>query len=203
MSTLTTQQQATIIADIQAQPDLNVIPAGSDGDFAIAALYNAPASPTFWVLSTAASSIGIFNAITFANYTPNDAVPTPGATATLNDVCNQLVWQNRCLAAQTKQFNLSAMLGSRTTIDATKTTLTAGLQDALQHLPTGANGINKDAGWAAVEASLARQASRIEKLLANTAGGNGSTSLLPALAPFGDGYTISPNDIATIRGANG
>lgn len=45
----TTAQIAAIKADITANPDLAALPAGGDGAFAVAALYNLPASPAYIV----------------------------------------------------------------------------------------------------------------------------------------------------------
>jgi hypothetical protein len=50
---LTTAQNATLKADIQADPALNSQPNNSDGNAAIAAVYNANASPDFWVWKSA------------------------------------------------------------------------------------------------------------------------------------------------------
>lgn len=49
---LTHQQQATLKAFIVADPVLNAFPQNSDGAFAIAALINQPATPTFFVWRT-------------------------------------------------------------------------------------------------------------------------------------------------------
>jgi hypothetical protein len=49
---LTTQQLATMKADILANPDLNSKPNNSDGAFEIARLYNLDASPNFTVWKT-------------------------------------------------------------------------------------------------------------------------------------------------------
>lgn len=46
---LTLAQKQAIKADILANPDLNALPNTSDGSFAIAALYNATASPDYFV----------------------------------------------------------------------------------------------------------------------------------------------------------
>ena len=50
---LTTEQLATLKAAILADPVLNAYPMNSDGDFAIAALLNAPAVPDFIVWRSA------------------------------------------------------------------------------------------------------------------------------------------------------
>ena len=49
---LTTAQQATLKAAIEADATLNAFPSTLDGAFAIAALLNLPASPDFWVWRT-------------------------------------------------------------------------------------------------------------------------------------------------------
>lgn len=46
---MTPEQLAAIKTDIRANPDLNANPSGSDGAFAIAALYNAEAVPAYVV----------------------------------------------------------------------------------------------------------------------------------------------------------
>jgi hypothetical protein len=46
---MTPAQQATVKADIENTPALNAFPNNSDGNLAIAQLYNAAASPDFWV----------------------------------------------------------------------------------------------------------------------------------------------------------
>lgn len=50
---LTVQQQATVKADILANPDLNAQPNNSDGAFEIARLYNLNAAPNFTVWKSA------------------------------------------------------------------------------------------------------------------------------------------------------
>jgi len=57
---LTTQQLATMKADILANPDLNSKPNNSDGAFEIARLYNLAASPNFtvWKTNVAINDVG-------------------------------------------------------------------------------------------------------------------------------------------------
>lgn len=52
---LTSAQLATLKADILADPAFNSVPQGSDEAFTIAAAYNLPAVPDFWVFRTAVS----------------------------------------------------------------------------------------------------------------------------------------------------
>jgi hypothetical protein len=58
---LTSAQLSTVKADILANADLNVFPNNSDGNFAIAALYNRPASPVFWVWRTQVTKSELVN----------------------------------------------------------------------------------------------------------------------------------------------
>lgn len=60
---LTPAQLATLKADIAADVVLNAMPANSDGAFAIAEIYNALASPEFWVWRTNVGQAEIVSAI--------------------------------------------------------------------------------------------------------------------------------------------
>lgn len=60
---LTTAQLQAIKADIAANGDLNSHPNTSDGNFAIAALYNAPTAPDFWVWRTAVTRSEYVNGV--------------------------------------------------------------------------------------------------------------------------------------------
>jgi hypothetical protein len=62
---LTTAQLQALKADIAANSDLNVFPNNSDGNFAIAALYNALAAVDFWVWRTT---------VTKAEYTQSTSI---------------------------------------------------------------------------------------------------------------------------------
>lgn len=164
---MTPAQLATIKADILAQGDLNIYPANSDGSFAIAALYNLPASPTFNVWRTDASVQDIYDAINWSQYTPVDA---PEATG---------IYTARALAIQTKQMNLQNMLQGRTTIDCSKTNVRAGLRDAVVAVPAGASGAAVSPGGASgatVLANCIRPATRLEKLLSTGSATTGSTT---------------------------
>lgn len=162
---LTASQMAAIKADILANPDLNAQPLTSDGAFEIARLYALPASPSFYVFRTNIPTQEVFNGVTWANLTPNEA---PDGTQ---------AWANRSLACQGKQFNLQTLLVGQTSIDASKVNLRAGLQDALTNVPSGAGGATVAAGWVGIrDGVLARAASRLEKLLATvTVQQDGST----------------------------
>ena len=156
---LSPQQTATLKADILAkttagQP-LEALFAAQNWD-GIADFYNALASPDFPVWRKDTPVGAIFDAITWANYTPNDAAD--GTT----------IYGNRLLIIQTKQMNLQNMLVGRDTIDATKANTRAGLRDAVIALPAGAAGAAVSAGGASgvtVLTACTRKGSVIEKLL--------------------------------------
>jgi hypothetical protein len=162
---LTTQQLQAIKADIAASPDMNTLPNNSDGAFEIARLYNLPSTTDVWRTNTPTKDV--FDAITWANYTPNDVAD--GTT----------LYTNRMLAAQTKQMNLQNMLTGRDTVDTSKANIRAGLRDAVISLPTGTGGAIVTAGGvsgATVMAACVRKATRIEKLLASAPVATGSVS---------------------------
>ena len=160
---LTLAQNAAIKADIAANIDLSVIPAGSDGSFEIARLYNLPAAPAYMVWRTNALTKDIFDAIDWTKYTPADA---PEATG---------IYTARAMAIQTKQMNLQNILTGRDQLDTSKPSIRAGLRDAVIQLPAGANGANISAGGGngatagvTVLTACTRAATRIEKLLSTS-----------------------------------
>ena len=167
---LTTAQTATLKSDILAksatgQP-LEALFAASNWD-AIADFYNALASPNFPVWRTDAPVDDIFNAMTWANYTPVDAAD------------NTVTFSNRALLIQTKQMNLQNMLIGRSTVDATKANVRAGLRDAVIALPAGAGGAAVSAGGASgatVLTACTRSGRVIEKLLTTGSQTTGTTT---------------------------
>ena len=134
-------------------------------DQSIAAWYNTLASPAFYGWRSSVPINDILDKILWANFTPTDA---PDTTAQ---------WTNRSLACQGKQFNLQTLVLGKTSLDATRANLRAGLQDALTGLPSGVSGAVLGGGWAAVQLILSRAAMRIEKLFATGTG----TQAAPAL----------------------
>lgn len=180
--TLTSAQLTTLAADIAADGALAAQPLNSDGAFAIAAAYNATASPDYYVWNPRVDVQDIEDAVVWANFTPQDA---PDGTAT---------WTNRALACQGKQFNLQLMIAGKTTLDATKPGKRTGLQDALTSIPSGASGANKTGGWNAVQLVLSRKATRGEKLFAT---GTGSQASPATMAVVGQ---ITLADVQAARG---
>lgn len=178
---LTTVQLATLKAAIDADPVLAAYPLDGDGLNAVSYALNSDSSPAFYVWKTSVSTDDIFDSITWANFTPQDA---PDTTQ---------VWANRSLACQGKQFNVQTILTGRTSVNPSKANIRAGLQDALTSIPSGAAGVSKGGGWNTIVAIMHRVATRAEQLLAT---GTGSTAA-PALLGF-EGK-ITANDVDTAR----
>lgn len=130
------------------------VPAGPDGDAAVAGWYNLPPAGDYYVWDSRVPILSILNLVTWANYTPNDA---PSET---------LIWNNRAFGCQIKQTNLQLLFVGRTTFDASKVNLRSALNDATTNLPTGASGASRSGGWSGILPVLSRKASNVEKLLA-------------------------------------
>jgi len=178
---LTANQRLALKNYINSQPALAAQPPDSTGADAIAKVLNAEATPAFYVWSTNADVGAIRAKVTWANLTPADA---PDGTQ---------AWANRSLQCQGKQFNLQLILPYAGTIDASDANLRAGLQDALTAIRSGVGGVSQSAGWAGVQGVLTRKARLIEKVLADTSGGqDGSTKALAAtMAVEGEiGYDV-------------
>jgi hypothetical protein len=178
---LTPSQLSLVKAAILADPTLANLPSDGDSLGTIATALNAPSSPAFYVWKSSVQTQDVFDAIIWANFTPQD---TPDGTT---------LWTNRSLQCQGKQFNVQTMLVGRDSINPSKTNIRAGLQDALTAIPSGASGANKSGGWASVNLILYRTASRVEQVLATGTG----TTVSPAL--LGYEGTISSNDVDTAR----
>lgn len=164
---MTPAQLTLIKAVITADPALsNLSTSGNDSDI-IATALNTAASPDYWVWQTSTSVQSIFDAVNWSNMTPSDS---PDGTT---------VWTNRALACQGKQFNLQTMLSGREQISSNKPSIRAGLQDALTSLPSGIGGALRSGGWANVQTSMQRKATRAERaLIASGAGTQASPAIL-------------------------
>lgn len=186
---MTPAQLAAIKADILASPDLSALPNNSDGAFEIARLYNLPASPAFNVWRTDAPVDAILDAVNWSQYTPTDAAD------------NTATYTNRMLAIQTKQMNLQNMVLGRTTINAAKVNIRAGLRDAVIAVPAGAGGASVSPGGASganVLTACVRPATRIEKLLATASQGSDTTGSTTARVMGFEG-SVSYQDIEAAR----
>ena len=107
---LTAEQQAAVKADILANPDLNALPAGADGSFAIAALYNLEAAPAFVVWRT--------------------SIPT-------EEIKDALDWTELIAASVGERDSFLVMIEGGS-INAAKTNIRAGIQDVFSG-PGGLN----------------------------------------------------------------
>ena len=119
----------------------------------------------------------ILDAITFSNYTPNDAI---GGSDTDPTLTRKVGW---LLTAQTKQMNLQLMLQGRATINAAKVNVRAGLRDAVIQVPTGAGGANTSPGGASGSTVLnncTRPALRAEVMLAAASQASDTTGSVTA-----------------------
>ena len=199
---LTTAQLQALKADIAANTNtingvqIKDMPLNDDANDAIAQWYSAIASPDFFVFRSNVPANEISDQVTWANYTPQDAIAADGS--------NAAVWQARSLACQGKQFNLQLLLPSGQLFNAGRINLRAGLNDATTALPSGANGASRSGGWTGILAILRRQALRIEKLFAVQTSGVGVTggdalgaTTNPALLVY-EG-TVSYQDIGNAR----
>lgn len=105
----------------------------------------------------------ILDAITWASYTPNDAVAGSDTDPLLS------VKIGRLLTVQTKQMNLQLMLQGRDRLDTRPSNVRLGLRDAVTQVPTGTNGALTSPGGGNATTVLnqcVRPATRAEVLLA-------------------------------------
>lgn len=169
-ATVTADGQTFPLRDVLAEPGANPVA----GSFSLLYdYYRALASPAFYVWRYNVPVDEIFDQINWTNLTP--AVPASAA----NQDTAAVFRSNVCVS---KQVNLQLMLQGRATLDATKNSTRAGLQDALTDVPSAANGNARQAGWTSVQTVLARQATRLEKLFANVSGGDGAAVTAAARA---------------------
>ena len=155
---LTTAQQTSLRNSVNADGTLNTLPHNSDSAQQIADVYNITDVSNTSVWNSAADVNKIFDSITWANFTPNDAPD------------NTVTYSNRSLNIQTKQMNLQNMLVGRTTVNAALSNFRAGLRDALINLPAGTGGAFVSAGGASAATTLTAcirptTATKMEKLV--------------------------------------
>jgi hypothetical protein len=191
---LSPTQQTTLRTDVQADSTLNILSHIMDSAFAIADAYNAQSTSNTSVWWTACPVDAVFNAVTWANYTPTDVTPTDTAL-------NAQIFTARTLVTQIKQMNLQNMLSGRQTINAAYTNVRSGLRDAVIQLPTGASGAMTTAGGASgvtVMTACIRptKATRAEKLF--SAGASTTGTVTADVLTF-EGY-LSPNDVFQAMG---
>lgn len=142
----------------------------------------------------------ILDAITFSNYTPNDAI---GGSDTDPTLTRKVGW---LLTSQTKQMNLQLMLQGRTTINAAKVNVRAGLRDAVVQVPTGAGGANTSPGGAngaTVLGNCTRPALRAELMLAAASQASDTTGATTARVMTFEGEVSEQESVALIFKDNG
>lgn len=166
---LTTAQLQTLKADFLADGTLSTKPNNGDGNQAIADAYNVVV-PTYFVFATSVPVTSILDQITWANYTPADAVPTTTVLAVA-------IWQARCDSLRNKQNNLNLLLVGRAVFDASKIKQRTGINDATQNLASGAGGALQSGGWSTILPILRRPATRLEKLFAVATTGVGTDGI--------------------------
>lgn len=190
---LTSAQYASLRAAIQADPVLNAIPKGGDGDIAIADAFNALAAPDFPVWRPDVPVREIMDTFNFAAFTPSDSLPESNV-----DQASIQRYNGRLLAIQTKQMNLQLMLQGRDTVDASLPNFRAGLRDALINVPAGVNGAGVAVAGANASNALnacTRKGTRAEKLFA---GSNATTGAVTAAVMSVVGQ-ISAADVGIAR----
>lgn len=130
------------------------VPAGGDGDAAVAGWYSLTASPDYFVWRSDVPPEEIVDQLTAANYDPTDA---PDET---------LIYNNRAFVVQIKQTTLQLLLLGLPFFNAARKNLRSALNNSTTNLPTGASGANRSGGWTNILPILMRKALRVEKLFA-------------------------------------
>ena len=171
---LTPAQLATLKSAINAETDPVLVGYRTAGaTAAMQGWYNAAGAYVVW--STSTPTAVLFDSVIWANMTPTD-VPD-----------SSQLWANRSHHCQGKQFTIQTMLTGRDTLLTSKSSIRAGLQDALTALPSGVSGAMQGAGWAATRTAMQRFASRAEALYAigtGTAATPGALVLDGAIAEY-------------------
>lgn len=192
---LTSAQKATLKSDIAAntttisvlvdgQGDTpqqvqikNVVGSVGDNWQRIATWYNLPTAYLVW--RNAADKLFIDSLIVKSSYTPNDAAPA--STNSIQGTNDALLYQNRALVCQLKQSNALWLTGGVAgTINASLASLRQNFQDCLRQIPSGASGVNQDAGWGVpltpgnVRLGLMRAVNNVEKLFVSASTGPGT-----------------------------
>lgn len=190
---MTPAQLTALRQAIDANPTWAAIPNNSDGNYTLAALLNAQASPAFSVWRTDAPVNAILDAINWGTYTPSDTIALTDPTLT------QQV--GRLLAIQTKQMNLQLMVQGREVINCSRPNVRGGLRDAVIQVPSGANGAATSPGGAngaTVLAQCIRNATEAEKILATASQASDTTGATTARVMGFEG-NVSPTDVETAR----
>lgn len=196
-TSLAPAQLLTLKAAINAETDPAVVAARAAGDNGtIANFFNGNSAAAAW--RTDAPVNDLLDAITWSNYTPNDAV---GAADTDPTLSRKIGW---LLTVQTKQMNLQLMLQGRDRINCAPPNVRAGIRDATIQLPTGAGGAATSPGGASgatVLARCTRIATRAELALAAASQGSDTTGATTARVLTWQGRLTS-DDVREALAAN-
>ncbi len=171
---LTTAQKSTFLTWLNAN-------ASGLSDDAAAALANTLASPAYFIWKSNADKALVDSQISKAAFTPADAVPASGSTVQITN--DQLAYNNRVLVSQVHQANAQWLTQGVGTIDARNAGVRQNFKDCLLANPTGASGVNVDAGWGTavtpgtVRLVLMRQVTNFEKLYVAIATGAGNNDV--------------------------
>lgn len=197
MPSLTASQLQTLKTAILGNSTWNAYPNTADGNFELAKALNAAAVPDLIVWRTDAQVNDIYDAIDWTKFTPQGALDD----ATLTDATMASRRQAQLLAIQTKQMNLQNMLQGRSSVNAAKVNVRAGLRDATIQLPAGTNGAGVAAGGTNgtnVLNACTRKATEIEKILVTASQGSDTTGSVTARVMGYEG-TVTPQDVETAR----
>lgn len=192
---MTPAQLQTLRNAIDANPVWAAYPNNGDGWFDLALVLNQPANPTFTVWRTDTPVSSIIDAISFAGYTPNDAVSSSDTDPVLS---RKIGW---LLTIQTKQMNLQLMLQGRDRLNTSPPNVRSGLRDAVIQIPSGAGGANSapgGVGGTTVLNACTRAATEAEKILAAASQASDTTGTVTARVMTWEG-TVSPQQVQAAR----
>lgn len=189
-----TQLQAIKTA-INANPTWAAFPQDGDGPYELSLLLNATASPAVSVWRTDCKVADIYNAITWASYTPTDVVSSGDSGDTLHRKNGWL------LSIQVKQMNLQIMTQARETVNAALPNIRSGLRDATIQVPSGSGGANTSPGGgsgANVLNTCVRNATEVEKILLTASQASDTTGSVTARVMGWEGF-ISADQVRLAR----
>jgi hypothetical protein len=147
---------------------INAVPVSPDNCQAIADWYNLTAAGPYKVWNTTVNLKDIRALVNLQNYTPADAVPASGGTATITN--DQLRYQNQALVCQLKQANAIFLISGEGIVDCSPLQYRQSFNDCMSAIPSGAGGAGQNAGWGTsttpgvVRLAMQRSATNVEKL---------------------------------------
>jgi hypothetical protein len=193
---MTPAQLQALKTEINADAVLAAQPMVGDGPNNIAVALNQIDVPVFLVWRTNVGAQEIFDAISWAIYTPADAVDNVG----LPDALTAQRVTTRLMAIQTKQLNLQNMLIGRQSLDFSKANIRSGIQDAVVQVPSGAGGALRAPGGAQGATVLGvgvRNATRAERVLIKPGGQVATGGVAASVLGFEGAVTV--DDVVSAR----